>query len=153
MPCQKALKYSRSREKIGNKISVRVWTHTNNYSDDSPSVYRRHACHAIRIKMYCCLHFVLFWLFSPKHAIYMRSFAYLSTNGLDSYVCTWIYMFFTEIWIFYIFLVDRYFSGFGPVSGPFHILGYVSSIIGLVLITLVVCTLTWYMHEKIYICV
>ena len=34
----------------------------------------------------------------------MRNFTYLCINGLDSYVCTWIYMFFYKIWIFYVFL-------------------------------------------------
>ena len=34
------------------------------------------------------LHSVLFWLFAPILAIYMRNFAYLCINGLDSYSCT-----------------------------------------------------------------
>ena len=42
----------------------------------------------------------------------MRNFAYFCINGLDSYVCTWIYMFFTKYEYFMYFLVSRFFTRF-----------------------------------------
>ena len=66
----------------------------------------------------------------------MRNFAYFCNNGLDSYVCTRIYMFFTKYEYFMYFLVSRFFTRFFASSGPVHILCFAGSMIGPVPITL-----------------
>jgi len=63
----------------------------------------------------------------------MRNFAYLCINGLDSYGCTWIYMFFFKIWIFYV-VFGRLF--FFPVRSSFAFLGLIGPVRFSVLITL-----------------